>query len=259
MYRDFFTTPDGSVIDKGVISDSPTGTITITDTGFALTFQNRAVAFNTSYSAVVRSYTGCSRCVGLGIGRDSIVLKLSGAASDLSYTTYGNWQTQEGQLIEGPKGVFAMGTLTAVGDRPTLGTAHYAGKASGFATTPGLQRYALDGNIALTADFGANVITGGVNNIAAQRFYPSADYYPIGSAGIANDITLSGTIAGVGFSGTARTIDVVPGTGNVTVNLSGLAGTFGGAFYGPGASEVGGSLALSGTVSNIIMSFGAKE
>lgn len=259
MYRNFVFTSDGSYIDVGAIQESPTAKIATTDTGFTLTFNERAVVFNTPYSPDVRSYWGCSRCVGLGVGRDGIDLKLSGTASDLSYTTYGNWQTQEGPLMEGPKGVFAMGTLMAVGDRPTSGTAHYAGKASGFATAPGLQRYTLDGNIALTADFGANVITGGVSNIAAQRFYPSADYYPIDSVGIANDITLSGTIASVGFSGTARTVDVVPGTGNITVNVSGLSGTFGGAFYEPGAAEVGGSLALSGAVSTIIMSFGAKK
>lgn len=259
MYRQSVPASDGSFIDMGAISESPTATITTTDTGFKLTFQDRVVTFNTPYTPDVRSYTGCSRCIGSGLSRDSIVLKLSGTESDLSNTSYGNWQTQEGPVMEGPKGVFAIGTLTTVGDRPLSGTAHYAGKASGYATTPGLQRYTLDGNIALTADFAANAITGGVSNVVAQRFYPSGNYDPIGRAGIANNITLHGTIAGVGFSGNARTVDVVPGTGDINVNLSGLSGSFGGAFHGPGASEVGGSLALSGAVSTVIMSFGAKK
>ncbi len=201
----------------------------------------------------------CVRCIGLGMGRANFVVVVTGGAeTSLNYSTYGVWANYDFIFPRHVQGVFAGGIPTAAGDRPASGSATYLGKATGFAAfAGGGGNFSWDGNVSLAADFSANTISGWVSGITATRVI---EYLTPAAAvtGSVNDIRLSGgTISGTSFTGAAAAIDLPPGSPGI--NISGSSGSFGGAFYGPGAAEAAGSLALTGPSVNVIASFGAAK
>ncbi len=249
----------GDTVGAQKIMSNPGATLTDTETGFTL---NNAT-FNTPRTASVTSYSGCSRCIGSGLSTDQFDLTFtSDQPSSLQYATYGVWEhTQSVLHMEVANGVFAGGTMTTATDRPTSGSATYTGGTAGFISFDSGTRYSVTGTITLNADFAANAISGQINGANAALIRTSAaGRVTDGPVAGVNTITLSGgTITGTTFAGTAAAVDIVPGTPGVGVNISGTRGAFGGAFYGPGAAEAGGSLALTGASTNVIMSFGAKK
>lgn len=203
----------------------------------------------------------CTICFGSGMSISNRAIRVTGnAPSSLNYATYGAWNHNQGILnIRNEQGVFATGIPTLAADRPVSGAATYNGRTTGFATFAGEGgNFSFEGNIALTADFGANTIGGALSNLTATKHvdFVHSTATPAGSV---NDIRLSsGAISGTSFAGIAAAVDAPPGAGPA-VNISGASGTFGGAFYGPGAAEAAGSLALTGPSTNVIASFGAAK
>jgi C-lobe and N-lobe beta barrels of Tf-binding protein B len=118
--------------------------------------------------------------------------------------------------------------------------------------------YSINGKAALKADFASNTI-GTITDINATRIIDQFQY-TLQPAGKSNDILLTGgTITGTSFVGTAKPADVIPGGNGPAVNITGVSGSFAGAFYGPGAAEAAGSLSMSGPGTNVIAAFGAAK
>jgi hypothetical protein len=94
---------------------------------------------------------------------------------------------------------------------------------------------AVQGNLSLTADFGARTVNGSIGNLTV---FENEKENPQAQAGAI--LLNSGTISGNSFSGT-MSADGTLAASNPAV--SGAAtGTFSGAFYGANANEVGGQL-----------------
>lgn len=247
---------------------APTGSLTTNATafnltaGFDLAYTGLVVAGAVTYaagaSATTRTFDGCNNC--LSINRDTVTTQFTGgAASALTYTTYGAWEVraQTGQFDQG-NGVFATGLPTTTAERPVTGTATYNGGASGFISLATGDKYAFTGKVALNTNFAANTITGAVTAVTTTQFRTAGIYMPSGVIGTSNDIQLTaGTLSGTAFAGTAAA--AAPGATAPSVAITGTTGTFGGIFYGPNAAEAGGSLALTSPTASVIAAFGAAK
>jgi hypothetical protein len=178
------------------------------------------------------------------------------AAANLTYSNYGAWQTTGTSDAGMSLGVFASG-VPGVGasDRPADGIATYTGKAAGFHTDIYSTKMKLNGDVMLTANFGANTIAGQVTNMTAAQIDLASG--TVGAAIATNDIALSnGLITGTSFAGDAKIV----WSPTQQMSLGGAAGTFGGAFYGVGAAEAAGTISMTNPGnSNIIASFGAAK
>lgn len=254
----------------GTIVAAPTGSLNMNaadldvTAGFRLTFQDiRTDRGDIPYPAApagTRLFTACTPCVGPNGGEYFATEFTGGAASTLHYATYGTW-THYADAFDRERsyGVFAAGLRTG-GDRPATGTATYSGAASGYISTSAGNRHSFTSRATLSADFGANTISGGLSNLATTQIRAQGLTVMSRPRGTANDIQFSaGTISGTTFSGTAKVLDAPAGAVNPSVNILGAAGNFGGLFYGPGAAEAAGSLALTGAGVNVIGAFGAAK
>lgn len=234
----------------GNVASSSDGSLTATSSGYDITLPGAngvttyAIGADTTFTATADG----SNLSGSFTG---------GAASTLNYATYGAWETTNVQGSVQSMGVFAGAVPGAgVSDRPADGVASYSGKATGYASLASGVQHKLDGNVALTADFGANTIAGSVTGMTASQI--DASTRGVGAALTTNDINLTtGLITGTSFAGTAA---LAPGAGATQVDLGAAAGTFGGAFYGVGAPEAAGSISMTAPgAANIIASFGAAK
>jgi hypothetical protein len=234
----------------GQLSTDASGTIAATANGFDLTVPTASGA--TTF-AISNSQTFSTTANGATI-KGAFT---SGIASNLTYSTYGAWETTSASGAVTGQGVFAAGIPGGgqSGDRPASGSAAYSGKATGYASLSSGEQHLLNGNVTLNANFGANTILGSVTGITTQEI--NATTRALDSAVAAADITLSaGVITGTAFSGTAMAGD----PGNIDrLQTQGAVGTFGGHFYGVGAAEAAGSMQLTKPDMNIIASFGAKQ
>ena len=140
-----------------------------------------------------------------------------------------SWPTTDYSARNNPEysfGYLVDGSRTPAATMPTSGNASYSGIVSGFAVPtddalyPNDERY--DGRAMLTADFGAGSVSGTFDD-----FVRGSD----GSAA-AGAMTFNATV-----SGNTLSASDLAGSGG----LAGFAnGSVAGAFYGPGAAEVGG-------------------
>ncbi|MBL8631098.1 MAG: transferrin-binding protein-like solute binding protein, partial [Rhodospirillaceae bacterium] len=199
-----------------------------------------------------RNCLGNDTCVGSGVGLRTVYFKFNnGAASTLSYSTYGRWARIEAVISPVELGVFATGLPSTTAQVPTAGTATFTGGATGFlygATTA--DSLAIQGNATLNVDFAARTVSGGISSITASSVTGNTQ------AGTIGNITLSaGTISGATFTGTATGTAL---TGAVQ-DINASTGQFGGAFYGPNAQEAAGSFALTGPNRSVVGAFGVKR
>ncbi len=103
---------------------------------------------------------------------------LATSRSPLNYATYGLWAKEDytNAATTGfdavTTGVFATGVITTT--MPTTGTATYSGGVTGAeytgTTSGGRPTNTFTGNVALTADFAANSITGSMTGLTASSF-----------------------------------------------------------------------------------------
>jgi hypothetical protein len=240
----------GTAFPTGTFAASPTGTYTKTANGFTLTMPSgRAATFagsppNQDFSAPV---TGSSTV--------AEVTLTNGAASTLTYSTYGVWSEFASANAGIPNifGTLVAGVATTTAQMPTTGTATYSGNIQGAGLTSSSAGLIRSGAVSLNANFASNTITGSVTGLVVNSIANEN-----GPPGTMNNINLTGgTISGAAFSGTAA---AAAATGTPLVNITGATGTFGGKFFGPAAAEAGGSLALTGPGGiNVIASFGTKK
>jgi hypothetical protein len=171
-------------------------------------------------------------------------------ASTLSYTTYGTWMESDLNGLPLLAGVMAVGNITPTAEIPVTGKATYNGSIAGYVFTPTAAHNITSGVLALTVDFGGNSVGGVVTSILTSEVNK-------GTSGVMSAIYLSGgTVSGAGFAGNAV---AAPPCACTSVEVAGATGTFGGKFYGPGASEVAGSIALAGGGNTVFAAFGAKK
>lgn len=182
----------------------------------------------------------------------------------LTYTEFGAWSVNATPTgpVANYQGVFAGakpgGDRTPEAAMPRTGSASFAGGATGYiGQTSGTPADAASGPfygaLTLTADFAASAISGAVTGITVYR--RGADNRT--AIGTANDIALTGTIAGSAFTGTAT----AGATAGSAFNLGGAAGGVAGAFFGPAANEAAGTFSLSGGPQGafVVGAFGAKR
>ena len=156
----------------------------------------------------------------------------------INYQAYGIWATGLG-TGSGFGGAASIGSLTPTSAVPTTGTATFTGGVGGLLIdTTGLT-YLVRGNSSVVANF-------------ATR---SLAYSTTGST-----FTTGQSASGLNMNGT---LTYSAGSGNFTgpiTSSSISSGTAQGSFYGPTATEVGGTFAMTGTgVQTFFGAFGAKR
>lgn len=255
------TITNGAAVDAGTafpavtVQSAPTSTYTKTATGFTLTLPSgSAVTYNTT--AGNPQVTGTQEFTNtLTGGTNRVETTLTnGAASTLTYSTYGTWVEESSTSIPLTVGTLIAGVATTTAQMPTTGTATYSGNATGIALNSVTSAAATieSGTVALSANFAANSLTGSISAMVTRSIGNEN-----GPAGTINGLTFSGgTISGNSFSGTAA---AAAATGTPTVLITGATGTFGGKFYGPAAAEALGSFNLTGTGINVFGVFGTKK
>ncbi|MEM8987812.1 MAG: transferrin-binding protein-like solute binding protein [Pseudomonadota bacterium] len=159
-------------------------------------------------------------------------LKLSGTNSeiDTNYVTLGIWRTTPADGFDGDDayGATVWGQPTPENEVPETGTATYTSTIVGFVLRQN-DVSEMRGDVQLNVNFGQSTVGAAVN--------PS--YIVDGPDGI-QFVDLP-TLAGEGFLETGNRFDgPLQGTNDPT-----LRGKFEGAFFGPFATEVGGSLTFS--------------
>ncbi len=198
-------------------------------------------------------YESCNNttCIGAQGGPPHVRTQFtSGAASTLSYSTYGVWSEHPFVLGTVAVGAFATGLPSTSTQVPTTGTATFNGGAAGFVMANSQDAHRFKGNITLNADFTARTIGGSITGITTERLTGTAQ------TGTLGNISLNGgTMSGAAFTGVANGNALTTGVADIST----MTGRFGGQFYGPNAQEVAGSFALTGNGLGIIGSFGAKR
>lgn len=159
----------------------------------------------------------------------TLLLRRAGAGgTNLSYVNYGLWERDidlAGNSDLERWAMFVYGLRTSGGQLPVSGTASYRGTLDGLWTTA-LASYRLSGASEFTADFAANSLRGTLTATGRDRENGAmlAMDTLTGTASISRaDATFAGGLTGSG----------------------GFAGNWVGGFFGPGASEVGGSFSVS--------------
>jgi len=172
-----------------------------------------------------------------------------GAAGGLSYTNFGFWERFV-SASEGYAGGWygARSPADANPSLPTSGSATYTGVAvGGLAPVKGNPPvYGLSADLSLTAYFATGSVTGSMSNFALST---SLGANPANIA----DVSLTGSIAGSGFTGAIAT-------------AGGEAGNFEGAFFGPqpagktGPAEVGGRFQfVTPDARQVVGAFGGRQ
>jgi hypothetical protein len=154
---------------------------------------------------------------------------------------------QTNQIVPGEPNTAAyavIGTETKDADLKALPTATYAGKArvdivpaTGFRSL-GLDRTSLRSDMTMTADFGKGEVSGSLTAITLEA--PGTGT----RAAVAGSLSLDKTTFDQnGFAGTVSPDATFIGN----AGLQSGSGTYSGAFYGPNAEEVAGTLGFTGT------------
>ena len=147
-----------------------------------------------------------------------------------SYQTFGVWETGVGTQ-SGNYGAISVGAATPGASIPTTGTGTFTGNAGGVYVDATGANYLVTSDATLNANFGTrtvalastnsykNPVAGGANTAAANLNLTSSLSYAAGTN------ALSGTIS----------------------TADGMTGQVNGRFYGPAATEIGGTFATAGT------------
>ncbi|HET7832770.1 MAG TPA: transferrin-binding protein-like solute binding protein, partial [Gallionella sp.] len=217
---------------------------------------------NASVPALTPQANGmlASSFTGVASNGQPVAVTAYGQEVGLTYSNFGAWFMTPLATGQQPyiASAWAGGTQFTT-TMPTTGTATYNGISRGAAivdTAGTWIGFDLTGNLALTASFtpSGGAITGSITGITATTVFAGQTF----TAGSFNDIALSGTITGNGFSGTAVAGTVPAGNAPIAIAPD-TAGTTAGHFYGPAANEVTGVWTMSTPTAFVAGSFGAKQ
>lgn len=184
-----------------------------------------------------------------------------GQYSDQSLSFLVTGLNSSGDPVTGPisgsvtTGYFHGGNATPAADMTSLKTSNVQATYSGYFRGMALQSgpmtsidggpgtaTQLGGNLSMNANFGSGAVNGNISNI--QRPDPAST----SGGGIVQPygITMTGTMNGANYSGTAQYTDPTRGTGTAAI-AGGPTGQMIGGFYGANAAETAGTVRITGT------------
>jgi hypothetical protein len=245
-----------SILGSTVTTESaPSMSLVRTTTGFNMTLSQGTVQYDTrsgstNIASGTNTYTNCfTACTGTSPQRVTVTFT-SGAASTLTYSTYGVWTRTTTTGLLG-MGVFATGTPTATTNMPTTGAGTFTGNAVGYvATGNAATNVSFAGTATINADFASRTLSGSITNITSTSIATPTTTGTLGSI-----VFGSTTYSGNTFAGSA----LASGSATDAIDLSGATGTYGGVFYGFNAVEAAGSFAVTKSGANVIGVFGVKR
>lgn len=166
-----------------------------------------------------------------------------------NYQDFGVWATGLG-TGSGHYGAFSVGATTPGASVPTTGSATYNGYAGGLYASSTGAVYAAVGSAMFTANFAnRNVSVSTSNTEIADLTTNSVSSAPY--LNFSGNLTWSSGSSSI--SGAFSTTTTMPNTNYY------LSGSASGSFYGPSASELGGTFTISGAGANFIGAFGGKQ
>ncbi len=234
---------------------SPSMSLIRTTTGFNMTLSQGTLQYDTRAGSTniatgTSTYTNCfTACTGTNPQRVTVTFN-SGAASTLTYATYGAWTRTSTTGLLG-MGVFTTGTPTVTTNMPTTGAGTFTGNAVGYvATGNAATNVSFTGNATINADFASRTLSGAITNITSTTIATPATTGTLGTIAFG-----SSTYSGNTFSGSA----LAGGSATDAIDLSGATGSYGGVFYGFNAVEAAGTFALTKSGANVIGAFGVKR
>jgi len=162
-----------------------------------------------------------------------------------NYQTFGVWLTGEG-TGSGYGGAASVGSITPVSGIPATGSATFTGYSAGYYTAATGQPYLSAANMTATANFGTRSIAFNTTNTQISAFNGTGTSAQSG-------LNLSGTL---NYSSGSNTF-----SGTLTSANSQLSGSANGQFYGPTATEIGGTYAVKAStgVQSMAGGFGGKR
>ena len=207
--------------------------------GFALTFDksNGDTIAPLNVGGLPGPYTGAT-----SVNSRSIAVLADPIGNGWSYQSYGVWMTGLG--VGGTQGGISYGNPSTV--VPLAGTATFAGNAAAIYVSPNGVPALATANMTANVDFGALTVAWGTsgtmlaNSVVAKNVTSTVAAPQLDANGLL-------TISGTQFTGAAQT------------NNLNLTGTAAGQFYGPNATEIGGTFGLRGNgVESLRGAFGGK-
>lgn len=249
------TNYSGVPLSSSSINSPQSGNVTVARNG---TTASATGAINTgtlTYNSVASSPSlGLEVYSATNGGLDTVLaLRKSDPNSSLSDAHYGIVLQDTSSTSATIAGVHT-GTRTAVSDLPKNVTATYSGgfvgavsgkSGSGSTTYP----QEVLGTSAVTANFGSGAVDGRISNMTV-----GSQQQALGA-----DIVMNGTMSGNGYTGTASLVNV---NGSTPIAPT-QTGNMNGAFYGAGATETAGAVAVKATdgVSSVAIAggFGGKR
>jgi hypothetical protein len=140
-----------------------------------------------------------------------------------------------------------LGAATPAASVPTSGTANFSGNAIGVHIDSAGNNYVTASTVALAANFGARTVDLTSSNTKKYNLN-TRSVYNFSASNLNLSGTLSYSAGSNSFSGSVQT-------------ANGLTGTASGSFYGPAATEVGGTFSTKAAtgVENYMGAFGAKR
>lgn len=229
-----------------------TGTVTLTVdasgniTALSLSGSQSSATFNAANGSTFGTLAAIgapnATAVQSGDGKN-IAIGANYTALGYNYQTFGIWATG----IAGGSGFIgavSAGAATQNSALPATGTATFNGTAGGVYVDTAGQGFLAASNSTLTTNFGTN----------------SINYSTTGSAAV--NPTTGSSLQNPSILNMQGTLTYTAGSNNFSgpVSTSALNGNAQGRFYGPTASEAGGTFALTGSgVQAYIGAFGAKQ
>lgn len=213
--------------------------------GMSFTTPSGSASFNRGTGQFV-----CSTGVCQGVSGSSTGVVMDGTFAPLgwNYQSFGVWENATGSSFQ--VGAISAGIATAGPSLPTSSTANFTGIANGFYVDSFGAAYATSASMTAAVDWSTRQITFATGTIVGAETRRSN--LSTGVITIDTGLNLSGTLSyapGVNaFNGTVT-----------TQNLQ-LSGPANGRFYGPAATEIGGTYSLTGSgVQRMIGGFGGRQ
>jgi hypothetical protein len=176
--------------------------------------------------------------------RQRATILIPGQTSGYHYASYGVWNRSITSCFLSTCGssfyadAFYFGTPTRPSDLPDSGQATFNGTMQGYYSARTQAAASIAGDATLTADFGANTVTGSFHDIQVSQILGPA---PL----VFGDIHINAEVTGDGITGT-----VFGGAGG--------NGTLTAAFFGPSGEEMAGVFRMTGA-GDTIGAFAAKQ
>jgi hypothetical protein len=196
-------------------------------------------------------YAGLNLALSAGEGANA-ALSAEPLLNGWNYQSFGVWITGRGQG-SGTAGVVSVGSASPVNAIPQTGSATYIGSAGGIYTSPTGVYFLTASDMRADVNFGARQLNfQTTNTIGAAPSMITTSTPPVAVPGLNVNGTLTYAAGSNQFSGTV--------TSASSSNQTPMSGSAVGKFYGPAASEIGGTFSMTGAPGEVFAgAFGGKR